>query len=89
MLSIRRKEWATVVSQFVSELLYVPAVGVHGVNVEIAVAHGSEDDVLAIPRNRGLGVVSRRVGKLHEAGAIGIGGEDIKPGYTAHTYPLE
>src|SRR5579862_2055251 len=75
-LAVVRPERPSIVANFVSQLLHVFAIGVHGVDVEIAVARGSEDDVLAVASNGGLRVVAARVGEQFEVAAIGLGGVD-------------
>src|SRR6266513_1593369 len=72
-LAIVGPEGAAVVTQLASELLDVGAVGIHGVDVEIAIAGGSDHDVLAVPGDGGLGVVAVRAGKLLHIAAIWLG----------------
>src|SRR5258708_26945981 len=69
-LAIVRPEGAAVVTQLVGELLHVRAVGIDGVDVEVAVARGSEEDVVGVGGDGGLGVVAARVGKLFQFAAI-------------------
>src|SRR6184192_2324843 len=76
-LAIVGPEGAAVVTQLASELLDVGAVGIHGVDVEIAIAGGSEHDVLAVPGDGGLGVVAVRAGKLLHIAAIWLGRIDL------------
>src|ERR1700674_1026514 len=76
-LAIVGPEGAAVIAQLVGELLHVGAVGIHGVDVEVAIAGGSEDDVLAVPGDRGLGVVAVRAGKLLQITAIRLGRIDL------------
>src|SRR5579863_5602001 len=76
-LAIGREGWAAVVAEFVRELLYVAAVGVHGVDVEIAVANGGERDLLAVERDCGFGIIAGSVGELLEVGAVRIRRENV------------
>src|SRR6185369_6888041 len=69
-------ERAAVVTEFVSKLPRVFAIGVHGVDVEVAIARGSEDDVLAVARYGGLGVVAWRVDEELQVAAVWLGGVD-------------
>src|SRR6202007_849748 len=59
------------------QLLHVRAVGVHGVDVEVAVADRREDDLLAIGRDDRFSVVAGLFGELLEIGAVGIRSEDV------------
>ena len=56
-LAVIGKERAAVVAEFVRQLADVAAVGVHGVNIEIAIARGGEDDFLAVAADGRLGIV--------------------------------
>src|SRR6202158_3934074 len=76
-LAIVGPEGAAVVTQLVGELFHVGAVGIHGVNVEVAIAGGSEHDVLAVPGDGGLGIVAVRAGKLFQITAIRLGRIDL------------
>jgi hypothetical protein len=61
-LAVGRVVRAAVVAEFVRELLDVGAVGVHGIDIEVAMAQGREDDLFSVNRNGCFGVVARRVG---------------------------
>ena len=61
----------------VGHALHVRAVGVHRVDLEVAVAGGREDDRLAVGRDRGLGVVRRGGEERLDVGAVGFGGVDV------------
>src|SRR5204862_4703788 len=76
-LAIVGPEGAAVVTQLASELLDVGAVGIHGVDVEIAISGGSEHGVLGVPGDGGLGVVAVRAGKLLHIAAIWLGRIDL------------
>src|ERR1039458_2486177 len=62
------------------ELLHVLAIGVHGIDIEIAVAQGSEDDLLAVARDRGFRVVAGRVRELLQVGTVRVRGENVVSG---------
>ena len=53
------------------------AIGVHRVNIEIAIAHGGEYDLLAVERDRGFGVIAGRGGQLLQVGAVRIRRENV------------
>ena len=55
----------------------VLAVGVHDVDLGIAVAERGEDDLLAVGRIAPLGVVAGGVGQADEVRAVGVGPEDV------------
>src|SRR5262245_30391820 len=55
----------------------MPTVGVHDVDLRVAIAEGREDDLPAVGRIAPLGVVARRVGQTREAHAIGLEPEDV------------
>src|SRR2546421_10860721 len=76
-LAIVRPEGAAVITQLVGELLHTGAVGIHGVDVQVAVAGGREHDVLAVPGDRGLGVVAVRAAKLFQITPIYLGGKNL------------
>src|SRR2546423_542134 len=76
-LAIVRPEGAAVITQLVGELLHVGAVGIHGVNVQVAVARGREHDVLAVPGDGGLGIVAVRAAKLFQITPIYLGRKDL------------
>ena len=78
LLAVVRPEWTTVVAEFVRQPAHVLAVGVHRVDVEIAVAHRSEDELLAVERDRRFGVVAGRVGQLLQIRAVRLGSENIE-----------
>ena len=65
-LAVGGKKGAAVVAQLVGQALHSAAVGVHGVNVQVSVAHRREDDPLAIVGKRRLGVVPGALGELLE-----------------------
>jgi hypothetical protein len=73
----RREEGAAVVAGLVGEAADVGAVGVHGVDVDVAVAGGGEDDLRAVVRDGGLGVVPGVVREAAQVGAVGPGGVDV------------
>src|SRR4051812_47394854 len=74
---VTRKERAAVVTKLVGQLFHVLAIGIHDVNIEIAIAGGGEDDVFSIFRNDGLRVVPLLVSKGFGIGAVGIGDIDV------------
>ncbi len=76
-LAIVRPEGAAVITHLVGELLHVGAVGIHGVDVQVAVAGGREHDVLAVPGDRGLGVVAVRAAKLFQITPIYLGRKNL------------
>src|SRR5204863_1074176 len=76
-LAIVRPEGAAVITQLVGELLHVGAVGIHGVDVQVAVAGGREHDVLAVPGDGGLGIVAVRAAKLFQITPIYLGRKDL------------
>ena len=76
-LAVRRKRRTTVVAEFVGQLFHVLAIGIHRVNIEIAIAHRSEHDLLPVERNRRFGIVALRISKLLQFRAIGVRGEDV------------
>src|SRR5581483_1145758 len=55
------------------QLADMAAVGIHGVNIEIAVAGGSEDDSLAIAADRGFRIVSGRVSQPAQVAGVRLG----------------
>src|SRR5262249_33192685 len=73
-LSVVGPERAAVVTKLMRKLLHVRAIGIHSVDVQIAVARRGEDDVLAVARNSGFGVVSMRFGNWLQIAAIRLGG---------------
>jgi hypothetical protein len=75
--AVVRPEGAAIVAEFFGELADVGAIGIHGENIEITVAGGGEDDVLAVASDGGFGIVARGVGELVEIGTIGIGDVDL------------
>ena len=52
------------------ELLYAPSVGIHSVDIEVTIARGGENDVLAIACDGGFGVVAVLGGKWTQVTAI-------------------
>src|SRR5579872_1672524 len=78
--AIRREEWPAVISEFVSQLFNVLAVSVHRVDIKIAIAQGSEHDLLAIQRDRSLGIISGSARELLKIRTIRIGRENIVAG---------
>src|SRR5262249_54841767 len=77
LLSVIRPEWTAIVAQFMRELLHVAAVGVHGVNVEIAVAGRGKDDLLAVTSDSGFRVVAWRMSEGKQVAAIRFCGIDL------------
>src|SRR5947199_227008 len=71
-LAIVRPEGAAVITQLVGELLHTGAVGIHGVDVQVAVAGGREHDVLAVPGGRGLGILAAERGVANMAKMLGL-----------------
>src|SRR5215471_4613363 len=57
-LAVVGPERPAIIPEFVRELLHVRPVGIHGVDIEITVTRGSEDDALAIASDGSLGVVA-------------------------------
>src|SRR5664279_2272542 len=53
------------------------AVGVHGVDVDVAVARGSENDVLAIAADGGFRIVAGSVGQQAQIAVIELRGVDL------------
>src|SRR5208283_4704168 len=76
-LAVVRPKRAAIIAEFVGELLHIAAVGVHGVNVQVAIAGGGENDVLAVARDGGFCVVARGMGQLPQVGAVGLGGVNV------------
>src|SRR5690349_3224909 len=64
-------ERTAIVAQFVGELLYVGAIGIHGEDIEVAIARGSENDLLAVARNGGFGVVAA-LGQQTDVASVGL-----------------
>src|SRR5579859_5291631 len=62
------------------KLPYVFAVGIHRVDIQIAVTHGCEDDFLAIFGYRRLGVIARRRGQLLQIRPVGVCRENVVAG---------
>ena len=77
LFPVVRPEWTTIVTEFISQTPHVLTVGIHRVDIEVAIAHRSEDELLAVERDRRFGIVSRRVRQLLRLRAIGIGGKDV------------
>ena len=78
LLAVVRPEWTTIVTEFVRQAPHVLAVGIHRVDVEIAIAHRREDKLLAVQRDRCFCVVARRVGQLLQIGAVRFGSENVE-----------
>src|SRR5262249_40845427 len=77
LFSVIRPERAAIVSQLMGELLYVAAVGIHGVDVEVAVAGRGKDDLLAIRSDGGVRVVAWRMSEGKQVAAVRFGGVDF------------
>ena len=75
--AVRIEERAAVVARRVREPLHVLAVGVHPIELDVAVAEAREDDRAVLPADRRLGVVARRVGETHDVLAVAVGLEDV------------
>src|SRR5271154_2968376 len=78
--SIWRIERPAVISQLMRELLNVLAIRVHRVNIQVAVAQGSEDNLLAVLRNGRLGVIAWSGRQLLKIRAIGIRRKNVVAG---------
>ena len=76
-LAVGREEGAAVVALAVGDPARVLAVGVHDVDLGVAVAERREDDALAVGRVAPLGVVAGGVGQADEVLAVGVGAEDV------------
>ena len=76
-LAVVGEEGAAVVAGRVGHALHVRAVGVHRVELEVAVARGREDDRLAVGRDRGLGVVPGGREERLDVAAVRLGGVDV------------
>src|SRR5271167_2048218 len=59
------------------KLLHAAAVGVHGIDVEVAITCRGEDNLLAVAGNGGFCVVARGVSEDTEIAAIQLGGVDL------------
>src|ERR1017187_1525626 len=77
LLSVERPERAAIVAQLMRQLLHVAAVGVHGVDVEIAVPHRGENDLLSIAADGGFRIVARSLRELLRIAAVQIGRVDV------------
>ena len=79
-LAVGRDERSAVVAGRVGQLPHVGAVGVHHVQVGIAVAVAAKGDLLAVGRIGAFGVVALGVGELLQVLAVEIGLEDVRVG---------
>src|SRR5271166_6442236 len=59
------------------ELFNVAAIGVHGVDIEIAIARRGKDDLLTVAGNSGFSVVAGSVGEEAQVAAIELGSIDL------------
>src|SRR5262249_21341696 len=78
LLSVWREERAAVVAFLVRQTSLVLSVRVHDVNLAVAIAEGTEDDLRPIRRIGGFRIVAGRVGQPHEIAAIEIGFENVE-----------
>ena len=77
LLPVVREERAAVVAGRVRETADSRAVGVHRVDLEVAVSRRREDDRLPVGRDRRLRVVGGRGEERLRAGAVGVRGVDV------------
>ncbi len=74
------EEGAAVVAGGVGQPPHVPAVGVHAVEVEVAVARRGEDQRAVLGADGGLGVVGVVVGQADGVRAVGLDAQDLVVG---------
>src|SRR5262245_26251409 len=63
LTAIGRKERPTIVTHVMRQAPYTCAINVHGVQLQVAIAYGSENNLLAVRRYRCFGVISWRLGE--------------------------
>ena len=68
--AVRREERAAVVPRRIGQLPHVSAIGIHDVDVGVAVPVADEEDLLAVRRERALGVVALLGGQADEVTAV-------------------
>ncbi len=73
-LAVVGKPRAAVVAQLMRQLAYVASVGIHRVNVQVAVAHGREENLFPVPADGGFRVVPRRIRQASQIAAVGLRG---------------
>ena len=76
LLAVPREERAAVGPGPVRQPLHVRSVGLHRVDLHVAVAHAREHDE-AVGRDRRLGVVARRPRQRRRRRAVGVGAIDV------------
>ena len=77
LLAVAGEEGAAVVARAVGETHHVLAVGVHPVELEVAVAGRGEDDRAVDRADRRLGVVGLVPGELLQRAALDVAGEEL------------
>lgn len=76
-LAIAGEEGAAVITGRARQTPDVATVGIHDVDVGIAIAHRGEDDLLPIRGDRGLRIIAGRIGELPQIGAVHARREDV------------
>src|SRR2546422_891001 len=78
LLAIGGEKWPSIVAQLSGQATHVLAVRSHCVDVEVAVAQGSENNLLAVARDSGLGGVAGIVRHAFDARPLGARAVDLK-----------
>src|SRR6185295_18026479 len=79
-LAVGVEEGAAVVAGRAGQAADVLAVGVHPVEIDVAVAYRREHDRAVLAAHRPLGVVAGRVGQLAQPAAVAAGAVDVVVG---------
>src|SRR5258708_34673208 len=77
LLAVVRPERTAIVTQLVRELFHVAAVSIHGVDIDVGVARGRENDFLAVARDGGFRIVAWRIGQAVQITAVRLGGVNV------------
>ena len=77
LLRVGRKESTAVVAEFVGQLKQIAGLDFIAPQFEVAGAGGGEEDVAAIGRDGGFGVVALAADEFLEIAAVGVGGVDV------------
>src|SRR5581483_3517411 len=77
-LPVRRVKRTAIITQLVGQPLCAASIGLHRIDFQVAVTRGSEDDLLAVGRNCGLGVVTRSPRELPQDFSIDRSVEDLE-----------
>ena len=79
-LAVGREEGTTVVARLVGQLPHSGAIGIHHIDVGIAVAIADKQNLPAVGGEGAFGVVAGSVGELLKAAAVGARGKNIHVG---------